>query len=297
MGHWGPWIQDPDITVAAGRNLALLDTEDNLGDVTHTGGGYGVTDINDDVSATTLPAVAGRVTHNLSGYAPSITSPPVFTELYVSLVTSVDGYTLEGKVHEEVLNCEAFPHGWSPPPGAEVEGGAEPVVITGHVELVHTQTVHAARTPDFTVDAKLKIYQSDAVGGVPTSGEVLVTQYDLSYVDSGSAPTFRTVVDLGGAALNGALFNMFVLPVGTWAFSSGFTSTDSLTQRVDTDVDLDASYYVWRPPRYRLFIDDDVDLARRLWPRTDSVGPAIGRVYPTPDTPQYGRRFGSAAPL
>lgn len=37
--------------------------------------------------------------------------------------------------------------------------------------------------------------------------------------------------------------------------------------------------------------------ARRLYPRTDSVGPGLGRIYPPPNTQQSGGRFGSAAPL
>lgn len=36
--------------------------------------------------------------------------------------------------------------------------------------------------------------------------------------------------------------------------------------------------------------------ARRLWPRTDDLGIGIGRIYPPPNTPQSGARFGSSSP-
>lgn len=37
--------------------------------------------------------------------------------------------------------------------------------------------------------------------------------------------------------------------------------------------------------------------ARLVYPRTDSVGPANGRLYPPPNTQQAGSRFGSSSPL
>lgn len=48
-------------------------------------------------------------------------------------------------------------------------------------------------------------------------------------------------------------------------------------------------------PRYRFQFSETP--ARRLYPRTDSVGPGLGRIYPPPNTQQSGGRFGSAAPL
>lgn len=37
--------------------------------------------------------------------------------------------------------------------------------------------------------------------------------------------------------------------------------------------------------------------ARLVYPRTDSIGPANGRLYPPPNTQQTGSRFGSSSPL
>lgn len=299
---WGPWIQDPDITVQAGRARTVGDSGASLGPVSFTGA-YTVSDVNNDVQAITAAAVAAAMTDNAEGYPYySAAAPPATTNaaVFADTGTSPVGYRLDGNYLVECLYSVAFPHGWLPPSGMiQLEGDGQPHVVEAHVELIHEQSLETARSPDYAAPASLEVYKHTATfdGHVVPGTQVFLGSDALSWVDTGPAPTFSTVVDLAGAELDaGVVFTPFVrIEPGAWAYSSDFFDDEFLRQQVVTDVDLPNSYYVWRPPRYRFFIPGVP--ARRIYPRTDSVGPGLGRNYPPPNTPQSGVRFGSSSPL
>lgn len=302
---YGPWIQDPDITVQAGRLRSHYFGASSPPIATASGPApYTVATINAGMQGTVLPSILVEDSDTAEDYPYLPASAPfgIFAE-YAALVSrSAVSWEVSGAFTQESYGHSPYPHGWSGPPFTgdpyEIEGGADPVVVAAHLEHVHTQAGGTDRTPDFSGSATLYVYRhlADVAGNVTASTRSLLTSYPLTYTET-TGVVGTTIHDLTGAELDaGIVINPYIQIGIDWQFSSGVDISDTLAFRVETLLDLANSYYVWRPPRYRYLLSPPTAPARRIYPRTDSVGPGIGRFYPPPNTPQSGSRIGSAAP-
>src|SRR5689334_1599095 len=110
MGHWGPWVQDPDITVAAGHALAYTGGF-TTSSFNHSGA-YTLTDVNDTVHNDALPALLAGIVEdpNDAMYTYGPTADPVISELNVAMTRtaatgSLGSYAVQASLNQQVLYC------------------------------------------------------------------------------------------------------------------------------------------------------------------------------------------------
>ena len=259
--YCGPWLGDDESDVPVGRAVML--TESSQHD-SPAGMAYSLAALNAYMNGTSLPGAqagysddADDWTYGYAGSTAAGASVGVTTHIGNSFTT----FDVSADMDAEAWHLQAYPSGWTPPSApsgghVEYDGPTEPYLVAGHIELICQLNANTLRSPGFTAQADMRLWQYRATsdGHVDTSvARSLLDYRSHSWVTSLPSP-YGVTLDLSGDDLtDGIIVAPVAQPTGSWAFSSAVQgSFDRIELAVAVTIDLANSYYTWHYPKYRI---------------------------------------------